>query len=76
MTTILTETELIKEWKLSTAKELKVFRRMLNPNLPARVCPRYIDPKDIIHVGDSKRFYFDPEAKRPKVLRKPQRVDA
>lgn len=64
---IITEEELIKEWKLDTPKQLNVFKRMLNKNLPKRVCPRYINPKHIIDLGDVKKFYFDPEKQIPEI---------
>ncbi len=67
---VLTEQELIKEWKLETPKELKVFKRMLNPNLPKRVCPKCFDMRDVIAIGGSYKFYFDIEKNKPRVITK------
>jgi hypothetical protein len=67
---ILTEAELIKEWRLETETELKVFKRMLNQNLPKKVCPQYINPKHFFKVGGSYRFRFDQEKGWPTIIQK------
>lgn len=68
---LLTEPEIISAWKLTTDKELRVFKRMLNPNLPRKVCPKYIDPKHIIEVGGVYKFKYDLEKGWPRILVKP-----
>jgi hypothetical protein len=68
---ILTEEELMREWKVTEEKEKRIFKRMLNPNLPKTVCPTHIDPKHVIRIGSSKKFYFDPEKGWPKIITKP-----
>lgn len=67
---VITEQELVQAWKLTTPKELRVFKRMLNPNLPKKVCPTCFDPRDVIAIGGAYKFYFDIETHRPRVLRK------
>lgn len=68
---LLTEPEMITAWKLKTLTELNVFKRMLNPNLPRKVCPKYIDPKHIIEVGGVYKFKYDLEKGWPRILIKP-----
>jgi len=71
MAFILTEEEMKKAWHIVTPKEERIFKRMLNPNLPKRVCPTFIDPKHVIRIGSVCKFYFDPEKGIPAVKRKP-----
>lgn len=65
--TLVTKEELIGLWRLTTPTELRVFNRMLNPNLSKRVCPKYIDPKHIIEIGGVYKFKFDLERGWPAI---------
>jgi hypothetical protein len=57
--------ELAKRWKLTEDQ----VKRLLNPRLPVRVCPNYIDPEYVLPVG-GKRVLFSYIAKWPPLLKK------
>ncbi len=57
--------ELAKRWKCTEDQA----KRYLNPKLPARVCPWYIDPEYVLPVG-GKRVLFSYIAKWPPLVKK------